>query len=168
MKKYLTLLLVFVLFLLTACSGTKEFREDITCEDIMNSVVDATVHPESDKIYLKSQDNLDAYGLSLWSDGLYQESEEIDLLSDYAIFTSAGTTTYEVAVLKAESSASVERIEELVNRRKETLALGDKGMYDPSFNIRMENSVVQTVGDFVILFITDDNDTALDEIEKLK
>ena len=168
MKKHLTLLLILILCLLTACSGAKGFKENITCEDIMNAVIDATVHPDSDKIYLKSKDNLDAYSLSLWSDGLYQESEDIDLISDYAIFTNAGTTTYEVAVLKAESSASAERMEDLIERRKQTLALGDKGMYDPNFSARMESSVVETVGEFVILIITDDNDTALSEIEKLK
>lgn len=169
MKKLLNIFLILALFLLTACSGnTQLFREDISCEDIMNAAVDATNKPDSDKIYLKDNNNLDAGAFSLWVDGLFGESEEFSLIDDYAVYVSAGTTTYEIAVLKASDSSGVKTIKNIMERRKETLSLGDKGMYDPMFKQRMSNAKIETVGDFVILIITDDNNAALKALENLK
>lgn len=169
MKKILNIFLILALFLLTACSGnTQLFREDVSCKDIMNAAVDATNKPTADKIYLKDDNNLDASTFSLWADGLFGESEEFSLIDDYAVYVSAGTTTYEVAVLKATDSTGVETIKSIMERRKETLSLGDKGMYDPMFKQRMSNAKIETVGDFVILIITDDNNAALKALENLK
>lgn len=174
MKKSFCLLLVLFCVFLVACSknqnteSEKGFKDGVDCEEVMNAVIGVTEHLDSEKIYLKSSNNLDSNNFSLWVDGLYGECEEFKLLSDYAIFVSAGTTTYEVAVLKADEIDNVDKLKELLERRKETLSLGDKGMYDPSFETRINNSKVLTAGEFVILLITDDNDAALEAIEKLK
>ena len=88
MKKLLIIFLVITLASLTACGTVKEFKEGTTCEEILIAVVEVTEHPDSDKLYIKSEDNLDETAFSLWVDGLYQESEELDLFSDYAIFVS--------------------------------------------------------------------------------
>ena len=168
MKKYIVLFLAFVLVILSACSDVSQFKEDVTCKDIMNAAIAATNKPDADKIYLKEDDNLDSAAFSLWSDGLFGESEEFSLVKDYAIYISAGTTTYEIAVLKANESTNIDTIKSIMERRKETLSLGDKGMYDPMFKERMENSEILTVGDFVLLIITDDNDAALKALENLK
>ena len=168
MKKLFSALLIISICLLSACSDSQSFKEGTSCEEIMNAVVEVTEHPQSDKVYLKAEDNLDTYSLSLWADGLYQECEEFELLFDYAIFVSAGTTTYEVAVLKADKKENVEKVKDLINRRKETLSLGDKGMYDPDFQSRMSNSQLKAVGEYVIFIVTDDNDAALDAIEQFK
>lgn len=169
MKKYICLVFaVIILLSATACNQKGEFKSDVTCEEILNSILAATECPQEDKIYVKSKGNLDTFGLSLWADGLFQECEELSLLSDYAIFTSAGTTTYEVAVLRANGIEAVPKLNDLIERRKETLSLGDKGMYDPQFNIRMSNSKQETVGEFVIFIVTDDNDAALKAIDQFK
>lgn len=168
MKKCIVWFLVAILFVLTACNDTSQFREDVTCKDIMNTAIDATNKPDADKIYLKDDNSFDAGTFSLWTDGLFGESEELSLISDYAVYISAGTTTYEVAVLKANESSDTDAIKSIVERRKETLSLGDKGMYDPMFKERMSNSKILTVGDFVILIITDDNDAVLKAFENLK
>ncbi len=168
MKKFLCYVLIVLLVCLIACNNNSSFREGITCEDILTTIIDATKHPDADKIYKKTENNLDSNSFSLWVDGIFQESEEFEFISDYAIFVSAGTTTYEVAVLKTDSCNSVELIKELYERRKETLSLGDKGMYDPEFETRLSNSKIKIVGEFALLIITDDNDAALDAIEKLK
>ena len=172
MKKYFCLLLVLFCVLLAACNQNSEsekgFKDGVNCEDVMNAVIGVTEHLDAEKIYLKSSNNLDFNNFSLWVDGLYGECEEFNLLSDYAIFVSAGTTTYEVAVLKTDKIENIDKLKELLERRKETLSLGDKGMYDPNFETRINNSKVLTAGEFVILLITDDNDAALEAIEKLK
>ncbi|MBQ1186616.1 MAG: hypothetical protein IIX54_02885 [Clostridia bacterium] len=168
MKKLLIIFLVITLASLTACGTAKEFKDGTACEEILNAVVEATEHPDSDKLYLKSEDNLDSSSFSLWVDGLYQESDELDLFSDYAIFVSAGTTTYEIAVLKASENGSTDKLISVFERRKETLTLGDKGMYDPKFDMRISSSKIEVAGDIVILLITDDNDAALKALENLK
>ena len=168
MKKFFIIFLVVFFVVLTGCSGSGSFREEVTCEDIMNAVVEVTEHPDSDKIYKKSKNNLDTFGLSLWADGMYQECSDIELIDDYAIFVSAGTITYEVAVLKTKDNGSVNKLEDLMERRKLTLELGDKGMYDPKFDMRISSSKLQKTGNFVLLIITDNNDAALAAIEKLK
>ena len=167
MKKFICLFLVALFTLLTACSSNsdKTFRNDVTCEDIMNAVLDATNPPESEEVYKKSSDNLDSNILSIWADGLYEECKEFNLLSDYAIYVSAGVITYEIAVFKTDST---DDIINLFERRKENLGNGQKGMYDPMFETRMSSSKIETVGEFAVLLITDDNDSALDAIEKLK
>lgn len=170
MKKLVCLLLsvLMIVSLFIACGTQKSFPEDISCEDILNAAQSVGSIPEAENVYLKSQDNLDAYSMSLWVDGIFEESEELELLKDYAIFLGAGVTTYEVAVIKAESEKDVETLKDIIARHKQTLTLGDKGMYDPDFDIRMENSVVYEDGLFVIFLVTEDNTAAKQAIEKLK
>lgn len=170
MKKLLCLTLVVLLFAgcFSACGTSKTFPEDITCEDIMNAVLKGDNPPESEKLYLKSLDNLDPLSMGLWADGLYEDCEELELLSDYAIYLGAGVKTYEITVLKAKNSNDVHKLVDLIERRKKTLELGDKGMYDPDFELRMSNSMVYKDGLFVIFLITENNDVAYKTIESLK
>ena len=105
--------------------------------------------------------------MSLWADGLFQECSEYDLIDDYAIYVSAGTTTYEIAVLRCEEEKDVSVLKNLVERRKETLSQGDNGMYDKDFKKRMSDSKVLTEKNTVVLLITDDNSAATEAINKL-
>ncbi len=170
MKKisvFLSVLLTTVV-LLCGCKTNLELSSNLTCEDILNAAVLATDAPEFEHKYIKSENNLDAFAMSLWSDGLYAESEDLVLLNDYAIYVAAGTTTYEVAVLKAKSPNDIEKLLSIVEKRKKTISQGDKGMYDPNFSIRIENSVIKADGNFVIFLLTDNNDAAIDAIDALK
>ncbi len=168
MKKFVLLLICLLLVLSVGCTKETDAFRNVSCEDIMNAAVNATTHPESDKIYTYEKANLDSYSMSLWSDGLFQESSELEKLSDYAIFISAGTTMYEVAVLRTEKKEDVSVLTDLIERRKETLALGDKGMYDPDFKKRMNSSKLITEGNTVIFIVTDDNSAAETAINSLK
>ena len=140
----------------------------IACERIMQAVLDSTTHPDSDEVYTASNGNLDAFTMSIWVGGIFSECAEFSLLRDYAIFVSAGTTTYEVAALKTDSAENAEKLVQLLERRKESIANGQKGMYDPYFESRMRNSKIITDGEYAILIITDDNDAAIKAINKLK
>lgn len=170
MRKSLCILLVLALVIacFSACGAKKAFGQDITCEDIMKAAQTVGAVPKYDELYLKSEENLDTYSMSLWADGEFKECKELELLSDYAIFLGGGTDTYEITVLKAEDEEHIKTLEKLIERRKKTLELGDKGFYDPDFDLRMENSVVYSDGLFVIFLITEDNDAAVKAIETLK
>ncbi len=168
MKNIVLFLICFLLILPAGCSNETDAFKNTSCEDIMNAAVNATAHPQSDKIYTFDKGNLDSYSMSLWSDGLFRESDELAKLSDYAIFISAGTTMYEIAVLRTENKEDISVLTDLIERRKETLALGDKGMYDPDFKKRMGSSKVITEGNTVIFIVTDDNNAAIDAINEIK
>lgn len=170
MKKIICLLLATLVlpFSFAACNVKKSFPDNITCENILNAVLSVENSPESEKTYLAAEDNFDALSMGLWADGLYNECAEKDLLSDYAIYLGAGVKTYEITVLKAKSKGDVSGLVDLIERRKTTLQMGDKGMYDPDFEVRMSNAVVYTDGLFVIFLITEDNDAAINAIDKLK
>ena len=140
----------------------------IACESIMNAVLDSTQHPESENVYLASSGTLDTYSMSLWADGLFSECAEFSLLTDYAIYVSAGTTIYELAVFKTASADNTVKLVDLLERRKENLANGQKGMYDPYFESRISNSKIITDGEYAMLIITDDNNAAIEAINNLK
>ncbi len=170
MKNTINFLIVIfaVLILLCGCNSNTAFPSNVKCEDILNAAVSVTNAPQFEHKYIKSENNLDAFSLSLWSDGLFTESDEFSLLDDYAIYVAAGTTTYEVAILKAKSDDNTERLLSLIEKRKLTISQGDKGMYDPDFKIRMDNSVLKVDGSFVIFLLTDNNDDAVAAVEELK
>lgn len=168
MKRIISLFLALALFTLASCGSNKAFPSDIACEDILKAAQSAGETPEAEVFYSESENNLNAVSLSLWADGIYKESEELSLLSDYAIFCGAGTDTYEIAVLKSKSDKDTQKLLDLIERRKESLSLGDKGAYDPDFDYKIKNSVLKTDGRFVIFLITDNNEAAAEAIEKLK
>ncbi len=167
MKRIIIFSLCICFAFLCACSE-KSFPEDTSCEEILTALQSVGDVPESEKFYCSSGEVLDAFSMSLWADGLYTECAELDLLEDYAIFLGAGTNTYEVTVLKAKDEKDVPLLVDLIERRKEALANGDKGMYDVNFETRMENSLVKTDGKFVIFLLTDDNDSAWESAQSLK
>lgn len=152
---------------LTACGG-KSFAEGTLCEDIMNAATGATEAPAAETVYTDGEGNLDTYTLSLLADADYTECPEYGLLDGYAVYLALGTVTYEVAVLKAKDEAGAQSLYGLLERRKETLAAGDKGMYDPDFEARMEKSQLYTDGLYVIFLLTEDNDAAKAAIDALK
>ncbi|MBE6779501.1 MAG: DUF4358 domain-containing protein [Ruminococcaceae bacterium] len=168
MKKIIVLLMALTLLFTVGCGGEKSFPDNLSCEDIVAAYQSAGEKPEYEKFYRKSENNLDAFSMSLWADGSFQECDELELLEDYAIYLGSGADTYEVTVLKAKNEADTEKLIDLIKRRKKTLENGDKGMYDQSFETKMANSVVKTDGKFVIFLITDDNDAAIKAAEKLK
>lgn len=167
MKKLFVTLVLILILLAVACTAEKSFPDNLSCEEIISTIQSVGEKPEYEKFYLKSKNNLDTLSMSLWADGLFEECAEFDLLEDYAIYLGAGTETYEVTVLKAKNEKEVEILEALIERRKQTLANGDKGMYDTSFETKMANSVLKTNGQFVIFLISNDNDAALKAIQKL-
>lgn len=166
-KKLIVWLVCVCLFVLAACGDIKAFPRDITCEQILNAAV-AVESYDNTRTYIKDKVDLDSFFMSMWSDGIFAECAEFELLSDYAICYSNDNTTYEISVLKAKSKDDVQKLVSLLERRKQTLLEGDKAAYDPDFNKLMDDSKILTEGEFVILLLTSDNDAVAAAIENLK
>ncbi len=171
MKNILKFLILFglvsSLLLCAACGQSKSFSSDITAEQILNAA--KAVQPyENSKTYIKGKVDLDAFFMSLWSDGIFDECEEFDLLSDYAIYYSNDNSTFEISVLKASKKEDTQKLVSLFERRKQTLAAGDKAAYDPDFKMLMDDSKILVEENFVILLITPDNQAIITAIENLK
>lgn len=167
MKKAIIFLLSVLLVVCVACGESKAFPADIKCEQILNAAT-AVVSYENTTTYIKDKNDLDTYDMAMWVDGIFEECSEFDLISDYAICYSTDNTTYEISVLKAKSKDDVQKLIEVLERRKQTLQGGVKAAYDPDFEKLMQNSKIISEDKFVILLITADNTAALTEIEKLK
>ena len=166
MKKTIAILICLMLVLCVAC-GDSQFSDDVTCEQILNAAIKVESY-DNTQTYTTSGTKLDKNLMSMWSDGVFAECEEFDLISDYAICYSNDNTTYEISVLKAKTQADVLKLESLCERRKQTLEAGTKAAYDPNFKQLMQKSKIVTEGEYVILLITDDNDAVISAIEKLK
>ena len=170
MKKLQYIIVCIVCILLfTACGNTKTLPSDLSAKEIADAIIQQEGNsPKANTYYLKDDNALNAYTMSLWVDGAYQECAEFDLLDDYAVFYSADNSTYEVAVLKASDQAGVSQLTKALERRKQTLSQGDKAEYDPNFNKLMSDSKIIASGDFVILIITPNNSTAVTAIDSFK
>lgn len=169
MRKIIALFLIgAILLTFVSCGAKKALPQDTSCEDILKAIEQVIDMPKYEKLYLKSEDNLDALSMSLWCDGALTSFDDTSMIEDYAIFLAAGTETFEIAILKFAASTDKNTKEEIFERRKKTIASGDKGAYDPDFENMMESSVAYINGNFGILLITKDNDKALEQIEKLK
>lgn len=169
MKKIIALFLIGAIFVtFISCGNKKTLPQDTSCEAILKEIEQVIEMPKYEKLYLKSENNLDAVSLSLWCDGTLTSFSEASVIEDYAIFLAAGVETFEIAILKYADSVDQKTKEDIFERRKNTLASGDKGNYDPNFEAMMESSVVHIDGDFAILLITKDNDNALKQIDGLK
>lgn len=168
MKRIISLFLTgAILLTFISCANKKVLPETLSCETILSGLKEEMEFPKAEKTYLKSENNFDAFSMSLWSDGAFKQSKEAELIDDYAVFLSAGAEAFEVAIIKFKTPDE-KAVEDLLERRKTTLSSGDKGAYDPDFELRMENAVIYNDGRFGILLITEDNSKALKAIEKLK
>ena len=165
-KKIMVAFLVIALTFCVACGG-KALPETATCEQILTAATSAQSY-DNVKTYIKGKVELDSFFMSLWADGSFEECQEYDLISDYAICYSNDNKTFEIAVLKAEKANDAGRLQELLERRKQTLSQGDKAEYDPNFKKLMSNCKIITGEKFVMLLITEDNASVVNAIEDLK
>ncbi|MBR6572260.1 MAG: DUF4358 domain-containing protein [Clostridia bacterium] len=169
MKKIISLFLISAIFMtFVSCGSKKSLPQDTSCEAILTAIEQVIDMPKYEKLYLKSEDNFDSYSMSLWRDAAFSDFDQSHIIEDYAIFLGEGVETFEIAILKFSDSTDKATKEEIFEKRKKTLAAGDKGAYDPNFENTMNNAVVHIDGNFAIMLITKDNDKALEAIENLK
>lgn len=167
MKKIIILPLIAIIVLLTAC-GEKCLPDTISCDKILDTAIGSDLKYKNTTTYIKGQNDVDEYVMSMWADGVFEEFDEYDLITDYAISYSNDNKTYEISVLKAKNSDDAKKLEKVLERRKETLCTGTKAAYDSEFDIMIKNSKIFTDANFAVFLLTDDNDTALNRIDELK
>lgn len=169
MKKIICTLLVSLVFISSFISCKHAtLPQDITCETILNKALSVGMNDDFDSEYLKSQDNFNSVLLSLWADGMFAESKDIEYISDYAIRIGSAGNTFEIAILKARDMESVDKVYSIIERRKQTISGGDNSLYDPNFSIRFDNMIIKSEGLFVIMLMTEDNESRLNKIDELK
>ncbi len=170
MKKIVSIALCMIcVLMLVACGNNKTLPQNTTAETLASAIIDAVGdEPESNTTYVSKMQSLDTHTMSLWADGAYKECSEFALLDDYHIFYSADNSTYEISVLKAKTQDDVSKLASVLERRKQTLSMGDKAEYDPNFKMLMDDSLILTEGRFVMLIITPNNSAATKAIENLK
>ena len=166
MKKVLVLLMC--VFLLAGCKEKETFAENTTCEDIMQAAITATKAPEYDNIYRMKDNSFNSTDMSLWANGLYEESKDFDLISDCAIYLAAGNITYEVGVIKPKNAEDLGLIVEIFENRKKTISGSNKAAYDPDFSNILNDCKIYVDDGFAIMLLTNDNTSAKKEIDKLK
>lgn len=159
------ILAVLLAFSLAGCQ--KSLSADTSCLDIMQAAVDATKAPGYQVIY-ELNDNFSATDMSLWADGVFEESKEFSLLKECAVYISDGSVAYEVAVLKAENNDDAEKLLTVLENRLETFSGGDKAAYDTTFEKKRQSVKIYTDGSFAIMLLTEDNAAAKKAIDALK
>jgi len=183
MKKILLVLLALVMCL-GGCGAkngestepaTEENTPDVnvSCEDLMWAAVNAVHFSEDGSLdgsdtYLPSEDNFDALEMALWADQDFEDCPEYELLVDYAVlYLPYAYVTYEVAVFKADSAENAEKLLDVLERRIDTMAAGDKGFYDANFEKTIEDAQVYRDGKYAFMLITGDGATSRAAVEEL-
>lgn len=167
MKKKIIIPFVVILLFLSGC-GEKYLPDTLGCSQILENVVGSDLKYENTTTYIKGQNDVDEYAMSVWADGIFEEFDEYDLITDYAISYSNDNKTYEISILKAKNTNDAKKLEEVLERRKATLCDGTKATYDSEFDITVKNSKIFTDGNFAVFLLTEDNDVALKRIDELK
>lgn len=143
--------------LMAGCSKTK----DGTDEKI---VMDVATLADQLKEGITFKDDM-----SLLEDDIFSMVYNIDMgdIVNKKIYLSAGATAEEIAVIEGKDSESVGRIVDGLEQKIEDQKVNFES-YVPEEMKKLEDPVLVKEGNYVILCISDDNEKALDIIEKAK
>lgn len=138
MKKYVTILLVSLVFL-TGC-GKKTV--DIDMRDLTDELIDN----------VKFEDSLTEIDRSM-SKKIYG----IDNASDSIVYISSGATSEEIAIFKFNDKNTAKeeykKVEARIEKQKK-----DYASYAPLETKRLDKAIIERKGNYVILCVTDDNE----------
>ncbi len=169
MKKSILLILLAVLtvFSLVSC-GEKTLPDTLNCDGILSAALESQDDPpEGLEIYKKSDGTLDAYKLSLFAYGKYEECADFELIDDCVLYTCGGTQSFEIDIIKAKDADSASKLDKLLTARLETISAGDRAAYDPNFESMISSAEHFVNGRFAVLLITFDTPSAKEAILKL-
>lgn len=143
--------------LMAACSKTKDGTDE-------NIVMDVATLADQIKEGITFKDDM-----SLLEDDIFSMVYNIDMgdIVNKKIYLSAGATAEEIAVIEGKDSESVGRIVDGLEQKIEDQKVNFES-YMPEEMKKLEDPVLVKEGNYVILCISDDNEKALDIIEKAK
>jgi len=169
-KKINSILLIFIILsalLFSSCSEeTSEPTESPT--DILAKIVSNFPDiPIAKATYFDGADILDLgyldpeYAGFMYMGEYIENFTELDKLESYAIRIPDGKSVFEIHILKVRNLSDVESIADMCRTRVNILKTGDIAGYDPElFYTIIEKAEVYTVGRYVFLLSTTDNDAA--------
>lgn len=166
-KKINTLLLIFAILsslVLSSCSESSALNDQPM--DIMAKIVSAFPDiPVAKAIYFENADILDKgyldpeYAGFMYTGEYHESFTELDKLESYAIRIPDGKSVFEIHILKVRNLSDVESIRDLCTSRINIMKTGDIAGYDPElFYTIIEKAEVYTVGNYVFLLSTTDNE----------
>lgn len=143
--------------LMAGCSKTKDGTDE-------NIVMDVATLADQLKEGITFKDDM-----SLLEDDIFSMVYNIDMgdIVNKKIYLSAGATAEEIAVIEGKDSESVGRIVDGLEQKIEDQKVNFES-YMPEEMKKLEDPVLVKEGNYVILCISDDNEKALDIIEKAK
>ena len=152
--KLISIVCVFALLLaLTACGGTGSQAQKSAAE-----IADAIYSSQT------FQDTLHAIDTDMIGDYYRIDSDD---LSDAKVYVSGSfSTAEEIAVFQASSSDAVEKIKKAIDIRLEDLKLAFEN-YVPGEMTKINDPVLVTKGNTVVLVLADDTASVSDQVDEL-
>lgn len=152
-KKILTLLLGMIMVVMTACGGEKEIVFGISqaASDLLASeaFTDTLTKCDNDKVV-----------------ALYGVDEAV--LAEYEVYIGTGATAEEIAIFRVKDNQDAAAVKSACETRIEDQKKACEN-YLPDEMPKLENPVVRTAGNYVVMVISGDNakiDAVLDNYMK--
>jgi hypothetical protein len=144
---------------------------DVNINELFQSVIDAYQADAEEKVpnlqfyNLESEESKIPEGIdgSLFEDEFGKEVLEMQYVSEYAMAVSTSKNVFEVDILKTDSE-HIEDIKNLLSKRLAVINSGDILVYTPGEQPIIDNAIIFSAGNFVILAATYDNSIANDII----
>ena len=146
-NKLLIMLFIFLMLL-----------SQIGCSTVSNNV-DIDIHKLSDSLYehIDFNDDMSAVDDFITYNLYYIDEENVE---SSILYVSSGATAEEIAIFRAKDADSLTIISEGANMRLDDQKASFK-TYEPSEMVKLEDPILVSVGDYVIVCISNDNDTAM-------
>lgn len=171
MKRFIPVLLTLIL-LFSSCGGKVHTLEAIPT-DLMAELVELYPDiPPSKQVYFEGAEEYGKgyleweYACYMYMDDYDESFKSFDLLDSYAIRIPDGKSVFEIHIFKVRNLSDVPEIEKMCQKRIDILKSGSIAEYDPQFDEIIQNSETYTVGNYVFLLSTTDNEAAKNLINK--
>ncbi len=169
MKKIITVLLAMTTLLCLFACSKKEFDQSASPKNAVNAVLTALGMTDRGLLFYSESDNdIDYLDDDLLSGkyGILLDAPTLDMMEAYAAFYAYDSYGTELGVFRMTTSENAEKMKGYIeNRQKELL---ENAVNYPDIDTKIVSSlVVKTDGKWVYYIMSDNNDIALSEMEKV-
>jgi citrate synthase len=151
MKKRIFGIAAVLLILMTGCSGSRNAK-DVDVQTVADELIN-TITFQDQMSELNQDTALDIFGIAP------------DDVVKAAVYESTGATAEEVAAFESKDETAADRVKEKAEERIETQKAGFQD-YVPAEMEKLKDPVLIQQGKYVILCVSDDNETAKKTIDK--
>lgn len=169
MKKIITALLAMTTLLCLFSCSKKELDQSASPKNAVNAVLSALGMTDRGLFFFSESDNdIDYLDDDLLSGkyGILLDAPTLDMMEAYAVFYAYDSYGTELGVFRMTTPENAEKMKEYIeNRQKELL---ENAVNYPDIDTKIVSSlVVKTDGKCVYYIMSDNNDIALPEMEKV-